>query len=194
MKNQYVDYVKTILNEAEQEFSSEKTSRKQIPALHKFLVKRNMIEPNTLILDWGGGKYDLAKEFLENDVEGVTALVYDPFNRKQQHNLDVLRQVKEAGGPDYVLSANVLNVIKEKEIRKGLLQDIKKKMKKGSQLYISIFKADRSDKYEETEEYVGQPTKDGWQNAQPIKFYLPEVQEVFPSAKVQNGVIMVTYN
>jgi len=174
--------------ESKQEFNSAKTSRKQVPALHKFLVKKNLIPDNAFVLDYGGGKFDLGKEYIETEVEGATLFVYDPFNRTEEHNNTVMAKVKSEN-PDVILLANVLNVIKEKNIRQNILKEIKK-YKGNGKLYISVYEAPKKENYEETEAYVGQMTKDGWQNAQPTSYYLPEVKKIFPEAMIKNNIII----
>jgi len=188
MRREYVNLVKNVIVE-EQEFSSAKTSRPQVPALHAFVVKKNLIPTNALVLDYGGGKFDLGKEHIESSVEGATLLVFDPFNRTEEHNNSVI-SILSRNKADVILNANVLNVIKEKSARLEMLNDIKKYAKQGAKIFFSVYKAERSSKYAETDQYVGQQTSDGWQNAQPTSFYLPEVKEVFPSAIIRNNIIV----
>jgi len=176
--------------EPSQEFSSEKTSRKQVAQIHTFMVNKGLIKPDVLMLDWGGGKYDVSKDFIQSNVEGVTFLTYDPFNRSSSHNAEVLSEVEANGGADIITLANVLNVIKEKEIREQTIQKIYKQLKKGGTFYISVYKAPKSNEYVEDGDVVGQMTKDGWQNAQPIGYYLPEVKKYFPNAYVKNNIII----
>jgi hypothetical protein len=195
MHGQYLKLMESLneaeLQENDQEFDSRKTSRKQVPALHGALVKKGLIPEGALVLDYGGGAFDLGKNHIEENVEGASCLVYDKFNREETHNEKVLNAVKSAGGAEVVLCANVLNVIKEKSIRiEEVIKNVKKLVRDGGVAYFSIYNASKSDKYEETEEYVGQPTKDGWQNAQPTKYYLPEVQQVFPNATLKGGIII----
>jgi len=182
-------YRKLLEGSEEQEFDSAKTSRPQIADLHRFLSKKNMIKPGTLMLDWGGGKYDRSKDFIEGSTEDVTFLTYDPFNRTEEHNNSVISRIKSNGGADVITIANVFNVIKEKSVREDTIRQIKENLKPDGKFYVSVYNAPRTDKYEETEEFVGQPTSDGWQNAQPIKFYLPEVQKYFPDAFVKYNII-----
>jgi hypothetical protein len=191
MRGEYIKLVESVLREAEQEFSSEKTSRPQVSALHKYLLKKNIPQPNTLVLDWGGGKFNLTKELYESSIEGMQFLVYDKFNRNSQHNNEMLNVVRQHGGCDLATCANMFNVIKEKEIRLESLNSIKTNMKSGAMLYITVYKAPQSSAYQETEEFVGQQTSDGWQNAQPIDFYLPEVQQVFGNGSIKAKVISV---
>jgi hypothetical protein len=197
MRGEYVKLVESVLELAtednlEQEFSSAKTSRPQVPALHNFLIKNNLLPENSLILDYGGGKFDKAKDQVEQNVQGATLLIHDVFNRDETHNKEVENIIKSNGGADVILNANVLNVIKEQSIRKQVLNIMKSFSKQGTKIFISVYNAAKKDNYEETPEYVGQQTSDGWQNAQPIKFYLPEVKEVFPNAEVKKGMIVAT--
>lgn len=180
-----------MLLEASQEFNSAKTSRNQVPGLHSFLIKKGMIPEGSLILDYGGGKWDKAKEKVESEVPNSTLLVYDPFNRDAKHNKEVTKQIRQNSGADITLLANVLNVIKEPEVRQDVLKKMKRLGGKNSNYYISIHNAERNDEYDEQDGWVGQPTKDGWQNAQPTKFYLPEVQKVFPNAELKYNIIKV---
>jgi hypothetical protein len=66
-----------------QEYTSEKTSRKQIPKLFR------KIKLTGVNLDIGGGKYDLVQETYGHE---FTNLVYDPFNRSETHNQEVMEK------------------------------------------------------------------------------------------------------
>ncbi len=62
---------------SKQEHTSEKTSRKQVTALHKKLVQKFYVEAGDRVLDYGGGKWDLGVEyFAKNDCyfQGVRSL------------------------------------------------------------------------------------------------------------------------
>ena len=67
----------TTINELPQEFTSAKTSinKNKVPALFKLAV----FKPDTVNLDYGGGKFDTATEYLKKF--NVTNLIYDPYNR-----------------------------------------------------------------------------------------------------------------
>ena len=67
-----------------QEYTSARSSIKQVPAGFKIVDKYFGWKPNTLNLDIGGGKYDLMTEALLK--KNVTNLVYDPYNRSEHHN------------------------------------------------------------------------------------------------------------
>ena len=97
-----------------QEYTSAKSSIKQIPAGFKIVDKYFGWKSNTVNLDIGGGKYDLMTEALKE--KGVTNLVYDPFNRDLTHNMKILCTLEDSS-VDTVTMFNVLNVIKEREIQ-----------------------------------------------------------------------------
>lgn len=140
-----------------QQFTSASTSRKQVPALHKHY---GLFE-GLSVLDYGGGKYDLGVNFLRE--KGFRAEVYDPFNRSQAHNERVL-----AARYTSVLLSNVLNVIKEKEIR---LQVVAHALSLGKKVFITV--------YCDKNKCEGM-TKDGYQMHKPLPFYVSEIKEYFP--------------
>jgi len=181
-----MNFVEYYLKE-DQEFSSAKTSIPQVAELHKRLFNSGVYQDGQIILDWGGGAFNRAKDFVESQKD-VKFLIYDPFNRDESHNKESLNIVSQHGGADIITLANVLNVIKEREIRISVLKDLKKYLK--GKLYISVYSAARNKDYKETEDWVGQPTIKGWQNAQPIVFYIPEVKEVFSNV-IKKGDILV---
>jgi hypothetical protein len=170
-----------------QEFSSKNTSRLQVASLHRILMQKGIYQDGQLVLDWGGGRYDITKEYVESN-KNITFLIYDPFNRSKEHNENVLSIVEENGGADIITLANVLNVIKEKEVRIDLLKEIKNYL--NGNLYISVYEAPKSSNYKETDEWVGQQTKDGWQNCQPLSYYIPEVEQIFLNV-IKKGSILI---
>lgn len=89
-----------------QAYDSRATSRNQVPALFRAVPW----VADTVNLDVGGGRFDRGTEYLAE--QGVTSLVFDPFNRSEQHNIAVLKRVKSRRA-DTATIANVLNVIKE---------------------------------------------------------------------------------
>jgi len=82
--------------------ASAKTSRNIIPSAFK------AFDVGQVNLDFGGGKYDTATEFLKE--KNVTNLVFDPFNRSKEHNTLIMSQVI-VNGCDSITCLNVLNVI-----------------------------------------------------------------------------------
>ena len=119
-----------------QEYKSAKTSvnSKKVPALFR---KIEWIE-GTMNLDYGGGKFDTATEYLEG--KGVRNMIYDPFNRDVVHNLFVLTTF----GFDTATCANVLNVIGEEINRLCAVKNIWDRLKVGGKAYFWIYEGDKS--------------------------------------------------
>lgn len=175
----FEDYEDEI-QEIDQEFTSENTSINsgKLPAIF------NMVhfEPGTINIDYGGGKFDNVADYLTQ--YDVINLVYDPYNRSKEHNKEVLRTCKAAGGADTATCSNVLNVIKEPEVRKNVLENIKKIVKPTGTVYITVYEG--SGKGNEG------PTKSGYQLNRKTADYLQEIQEVFPDA-VRKGKLIVAH-
>lgn len=132
-------------------------------------------------LDFGGGKYDTATKYLENFAK--KNLIYDPYNRSDEHNMRVVLGLEAYGGADSCTISNVLNVIDSKDGRIAALMGAWSMMKPGAYCYITVYEGDRS--------RLGRQTKrDCWQNNRPIKDYLKEVKDVFQWAACRNGVII----
>src|SRR5208282_4922149 len=112
----------------QQEITSAGTSLNQVPASFKAIDW----ERGTKNLDYGGGKYDTASDFLKN--KGVTNEVYDPFNRTEKHNANVYNRFTKTPA-DTATIANVLNVIKEPAVRQNVLQEVASKVKPRGTVY-----------------------------------------------------------
>lgn len=167
-------------SETEQEFSSAATSINGSKLLAIF--KLVDFHANTLNLDYGGGKFDNATEYLKT--LGVTNLIYDKFNRTPQHNQEVIRAVRENGGADTCTLSNVLNVIKEESIRHEILVNIHKLLKSDGILYITVFEGQPGQKEG--------PTKSDYQLARKTSEYIDEVANVFGEDNVtRRGKLIV---
>lgn len=159
-----------------QKFSSSGTSinSKKVPAVFKKVSWKK----GTRNLDWGGGKYDTASEYMESI--GCENVTYDPFNRTEEENEKALN-----GAPyDTVTVSNVLNVIMEKDIRVETVREAMRSLKKGGEMYIAIYEGDGSGKGRETK-------KDCWQNNEKLQFYVQELEAAGFKAKVKRGVIIM---
>lgn len=136
-------------------------------------------------LDFGGGKWDKATVYLKNN-HNCENLVYDPYNRTEEHNKEVANRV-QTEGVDSITCLNVLNVIKNKDERHELLRNISNAMYSshliGHITPIIIFQVYEGDKT---------ANKD-IQTCMKAKEYIPEIQEVFPSwsIKRKGNVIIV---
>lgn len=168
------------LEHPDQEYDSAATSinSTKLPAIYRMIK----LQPGTVGVDFGGGKFDNAVEYLRD--QDVTLCVYDPYNRSAEHNREVLRTLRANGGADFAINSNVLNVIKEPEARKGVLENIKKITKPGAPIYITVYEG-RGDAKEGI-------TKSGYQLNRKTADYLEEIQEVFPDAKRRGKLIVAT--
>lgn len=166
-----------------QEYTSEKTSinTSKVPAIFK-LIKT--WKPGTINLDYGGGRFDIATDYLYDEYD-VTNLIYDPFNRSSKHNSYVLTTLHNNGGADTATCSNVLNVIKEYDVRINVLENISKLLKPNGTLYITV--------YEGGKDQVEGPTGSGYQLARKTAEYLDEIKEVFPDA-TRKGKLIICHN
>ena len=174
--NQYEDDIQEI----SQEFTSENTSinSTKLPAIFKMVS----FEPGTTNIDYGGGRFDNVADYLTQ--YDVINLVYDPYNRTPEHNKEVIKTLRRAGGADTATCSNVLNVIKEPEVRKNVLENISKIVKPGGKVYITVYEG--SGKGDEG------PTKAGYQLNRKTADYLDEIREVFPDATRKGKLIVAT--
>lgn len=139
-------------------------------------------KPGTINLDYGGGRFDNVAEYLSEF--DVVNLVYDPYNRSSDHNKMVIDEIRKNGGADTATCSNVLNVIKEPEVRLNVLSNISKLVKPGGAVYITV--------YEGTGQGNEGATKSGYQLNRKTQDYLEEVQQVFPDAKRKGKLIIAT--
>ena len=165
----------------DQEYDSAATSinSNKLPAIYK-MVNFNQ---GDVVVDFGGGKFDNAVEYIRD--KGATLVVYDPYNRSAEHNREVLRILRENGGADAAVNSNVLNVIKEPEARKNVLENIARITKPGAPIYITVYEG-KGDGQEG-------PTKSGYQLNRKTADYLEEIQEVFPDA-TRRGKLITAHN
>lgn len=180
-KDEDLEEAVSDLSHPEQEFDSAATSinSSKLPAIYKMV---NFNEGD-VVIDFGGGRFDNAVEYIKD--KGATLVVYDPYNRSAEHNEQVLATLEENGGADAAVNSNVLNVIKEPEARQAVLQNIKKLLKPGAPVYITV--------YEGRGDGVEGPTKSGYQLNRKTEGYLDEVREVFPDA-IRKGKLIVATN
>ena len=135
-------------------------------------------------LDYGGGKWDKATVYLKNN-HNCENLVYDPYNRTEEHNKEVANRV-QTKGVDSITCLNVLNVIKNKDERFNTLYAIKLLTEVSAdigKLPIVIFQVYEGDKTANKDIQTCMKTKD----------YIPEIQAHFPSwsIKRKGNVIIV---
>lgn len=171
-----------------QQYTSADTSLNQVPAAWR-LANEVLERPahfwahNRRHLDYGGGKYDTFSKLLAKG--GITSLVYDPYNRSQDHN-SVVRYVFETDPADVCWISNVLNVIKEPHVRQNLLEDAHKLLREGGVALITVYEGDKSSR--------GKKTTKGWQSNRLTKNYLREIKRVFPDSYVRGKLIVAKKN
>lgn len=169
------------IQQMDQEYTSEKTSINisKVPAVFKEVKHWR---PGTINIDYGGGRADTAADYLAQF--DVVNLVYDPYNRTPEHNREVLRTIRKAGGADSATCSNVLNVIKEPEVRRNVLENIRRVVKPEGVVYITVYEG--SGKGNEG------PTKSGYQLNRKTADYLDEIKEVFPDA-IRKGKLIIAH-
>lgn len=160
-----------------QEFTSKNTSinKTKIPQLFKRIEKFGDIN-----IDLGGGRYDNVTEFLATI--GVDNYVFDPHNRSQDHNEKVMNVINKRIA-DTVTCANVLNVIKEKEVRATIIDLAQFALRKNGKAYFWIYEGDDS----------GIPCEsmdDCWQNNCNANFYVKEIERCFNIEKRNKHMIV----
>ena len=160
-----------------QEISSAATSIKQIPAL----FNNPNVEFGKTNVDIGGGRFDLATNFLKE--KGVTNYIFDPFNRGEESNTATLDFVKN-GGADTVTCANVPNVIAEPEARANVILEAAKAIKKDGKAYFMVYEGDGSGE--------GKKTSAGWQNNRKTADYVGEISEYFNDVQKKGKLIIAS--
>ena len=175
----YELYVAPI-NEAKQQFTSANTSinKNKLPKGYGVVGKHFGWKKGTVHLDVGGGKFDNAIEHLKS--HGVMGHVYDPFNRSESQN-----SVSLASQAHTASLFNVLNVIPEPEHQITALKVAHRALRQGGKIYVGVYEGDGSGKGTKTK-------KDSFQHNKKLSHYLKPVQQVFPNAIIQHGIIHAT--
>ncbi|MFA5071346.1 MAG: hypothetical protein WC511_03165 [Candidatus Pacearchaeota archaeon] len=162
----------------DQVITSAKTSvnSKKLPAIFKKI--ECVWTHGAINVDYGGGKYDIATDYLQE--KNILNLIYDPFNRSAEYNAIVLTTLRYYPADTATIS-NVLNVIREKEIRKRVTQHVYDLLKPEGKAFFSFYAGDRSG--------VGKETSKGWQENRIAKSYIVEIEEVFPVVFITNSIV-----
>jgi hypothetical protein len=165
-----------------QQYFSEKSSIKQLPAGFNIVNNYFGWKPDTINFDIGGGRYDIMTKVLAE--VGVSSFIYDPFNRTIWENMTALDNCAN-GKSDTVTIFNVLNVIQERDVQQQILYQAENALKIGGSVYVrSTYKNPKG---------VSEETKSGtFQHALSQKDYLVMVKEVFPNALLEHGIIHAT--
>ena len=164
---------RSFMNIEKQKYKSDKTSINTVNRVYK----KYDFKPNSLILDYGGGAYDSNIKYMKE--KNCNVLVYDPYNRSEQHNKQVFDYITKHN-VDYVVCSNVLNVIEEDFILIEIFRNILITCPYAKVLF-TVYEGDKSG--------VGKVTKKGYQRNLPYKAYIPIISKYFNIKEVKNGII-----
>jgi hypothetical protein len=132
------------------------------------------LKPGTKNFDNGGGTYDFNSQFLKK-YQGVTNVVYDPFQRDEESNLKALAEVSKHDF-DTATSNSVLNVIDSHEARQRHIALSCHALKEGGIAYFKVFSGNGSGN-EHREE-------GGYQSNRLAATYQADVEEIFGKGNV----------
>lgn len=151
-----------------QTYSSADTSinSTRLPAVYS---KINFLNAQDIVLDYGCGKFNNAKEFVEKEFDAMWH-GYDPFNRSIAENTAAL-----ACNPTYIICSNVLNTIDSVEEIQRIANYIRSYK---VPYFITIYEGNKSGKGRATK-------KDCYQRNESVLAYL----KYFPDAIIKYGVI-----
>ena len=164
--------------EGAQSYTSERTSRKQVPA------GRRMIDwqPGTINADIGGGKYDDFTDWLRE--RGVINKVYDPYNRSHVHNRVIIRGIAN-GKADTATVFNVLNVIREADVRQLVIAQAADAIKPDGVAVFQVYDGGSAKSGK-----GAQATKDGWQEFRKAHTYRDEVASWFGEVEIKGSSLI----
>jgi hypothetical protein len=169
------------INKIHQSIGSAGTSLNQVAAV----FKKDYLKSGSVNLDLGGGKYDTGTEFLKE--KGVTNLVYDPFNRTEKYNNNIINYLKN-NRVDTVTNNNVLNVIKEPEVRMDVIRQTAKALKENGTAYFQIYEGDKSGQGRISK--IKKGIAESWQNNLPTQNYIDEVKNYYKNVTRKGNIII----
>ena len=132
------------------------------------------LRPGTKNFDNGGGSHDYNTIFLR-DIYGVENQVYDPFQRLQEHNENVLKAVADHSF-DTATSNSVLNVIDRPSFRLGHIFLSCNALKDFGVAYFKIWEGDGSS--------IDQFLSYGYQANRLTKTFQEDVEKIFDKGNV----------
>lgn len=183
MKYKNMKKITEALN-VDQEFTSKNTDmnwkRGNIASGFGYFGNQGKFASGATNLDIGGGRSDLAHEFL-NSTFGAINLVFDPFNRSSDYNANTIARIEELGGADTVTCFNCLNVIKEPEVRDNIILQCAQALKPGGVAFFQM--------------YVNRNEKNGpratgggrWQEFRDTETYVDEIKQHFATVTVEKA-------
>lgn len=128
-------------------------------------------------LDIGGGRSDLAHEYLSSEF-GAINLVFDPFNRSSDYNSATIAKIEELGGADTVTCFNCLNVIKEPEVRDNIILQCAQALKPGGFAFFQV--------YEGKKDGPRDTKQNRWQEFRATETYVDEIKAHFSNVTVES--------
>jgi hypothetical protein len=132
--------------------------------------------------DIGGGKYDDITRAMKRKF-GVKNVVYDPYNRDINHNIDAANMIRGAKSDTATLS-NVLNVIETRAQRELPIVQAADAIKLEGAAYFTMYNSKKKGTTH---------NGDSYQVAENNDFYLPEIKKYFEEVEVvggKNGVVI----
>ena len=192
----YVSYLKATEQEranAPQTDTSEDTSLNQVPAsMTNFKFK-----PTDRVLDWGGGRYDAARLFMQDAYPGLEMFVYDPFNRTKSYNDEVLKRFQN--DPATVVTVNnVLNVINSEKSQREVISESKRYLAPDGVAIFTIYEGDRSGIGEITKEVKDDDgteiSTSSWQNNLEAAEYVPMISDYYKYVDRVGNFILASDN
>ncbi|MBA3957580.1 MAG: hypothetical protein H0X51_04185 [Parachlamydiaceae bacterium] len=136
------------------------------------------LRPNTKNFDNGGGSHNFNTTFLE-EVYSVTNVVYDPFQRSDEHNSIVLSQVS-AHEFDTTTSNSILNVIDNQSTRFKHIWLSCEALKAHGVAYFRIFEGNGS--------FQDQHLSYGYLSNRLAQSYQHEVEKIFEKGNVVTDI------
>ena len=169
-----------------QAYSGKGTSLKpsQMKSGRPALFTKSIAWPSgSRVFDIGAGRPEMV-DSLRNwfGEQKVVYLPYDKFNGESFNSATEAELRKEKA--DIATSSNLLNVIPERKGRVDSIKKMYKALKPGGLVYITVHK--------QSGKQPGKSGEDSWQNHKALAGYLEEVQEIFPNARVAQGMIVAT--
>jgi hypothetical protein len=156
-----------------QTITSANTSLNQLPCTHKLVAKENF----TTLLDFGCGKYDTFKNYIQS--LGKKYFGYDKYNRSFEENMEAVL----FSDPDLITCNNVLNVIEDNAIVDSIVNDLAKFKCK---TIICVYEGNKTGE--------GKVTKnDCYQRNQKAVEYLPVLKKYFNNV-IRKGNIFICEN
>lgn len=171
-----------------QKVTSDLTSinKDKAPASVALIDKLGGWKPGTINADIGGGKHDYMTELLR-DKYNITNIIFDPFNRTQEHNLQAKQMISDHQA-DTVTVNNVLNVIREKNAREMVISQAANALKSNGTAYFLIYEGEGF----RQKTGIGSLTTSGWQENKSTIMFLKEIQKYFNNVIRKGNLIIAT--